>query len=1055
MTFRSRALLGLVAACGPIAAVAAARDFALQHPILTLLGVLVAEGLLAIWVIGMQVAGETVYSRMKQMAEACNSALGRRFSRYARRYREYVLSRQRFIDSKDLAYAGAHTPELDAIYVDVDLVQRAPHQVPSGMLASTPTDRVQRNSIQKFIGQEQPNVLAVVGAPGSGKSTLLRYLARNTIRGRKRQRRHVPVLLVLRDLSGQIAADDSITLPELVRSSVRKLTVAEPPGWWESILGQGKCLILLDGLDEVALQSDRTAVTNWIQAQIDRYPKNDFVITSRPHGYRTASIPQANVFQVCAFTPDQVHRFVRDWYRSAERRATGASGPDVEMLADEKSDDLAQRLAAAPALYDLTVNPLLLTMIVLVHRERRALPAGRIDLYSEICEVMLWRRNDSKGLADTDGVTGAQRERILALLAFSMMRGRVRDIAKEPAVEVIKPMLERFAPGADCETYLSGVLSSGLLIERERNLYSFAHLTIAEYLAAKHIRENHLEAVLFEGVDDTWWREVTLLYVADNDADGIVEACLQSGTNAAMGLAFDCVESHGSLAPGLRNKLESFKENAFASESSEQHRRLVASVLASKQSSTFVMNKDGSLICPLPVSADLYWLYCQERKKPYPDCSLELRPSPGDPVKGPWMSDVTGFIEWINAIMADIGKDGLRLPNLLEVQQLPETLPPTRGGDASEAVWTFDPGVNPTPLPWACNGRQPHQVEYEDVLRHAASDAFNSPILLSLATESARALGNEISRTSSLTYMRSRNFSGEQLKSLIEALIMDLKLSKLLITAYDRVPSETWPRIRALVSTLDQDLSLERAHARVLKMSRDSRIDRKLTQASALATELDRLLAELLTSSPTPHAGQGFAAPIEISGFVRSDPETALNRKYDDSDRTFQVEPHHWVRRNIMGNSLSQALAAAEGLLSDKGRNCKHADVIEVFAATILQNAGLDHVYKTYVNLDGLAASLERASQRIAFSRTFSPWGEHVAGLLVLRANPLFTRQVSIKFTSPATIRIPALALAAEVSAGGMTEIADEYRAIAAGVSLLQLRADGMVPLEHLRLARA
>ncbi len=47
------------------------------------------------------------------------------------------------------------------------------------------------------------------------------------------------------------------------------------------------------------------------------------------------------------------------------------------------------RLDGAPGLYDLTVNPLLLTMIATVHRYRGALPGSRVDLNGEICQVML------------------------------------------------------------------------------------------------------------------------------------------------------------------------------------------------------------------------------------------------------------------------------------------------------------------------------------------------------------------------------------------------------------------------------------------------------------------------------------------------------------------------------------------------------------------------------------------------------------------------------------------------------------------------------------------
>ena len=74
----------------------------------------------------------------------------------------------------------------------------------------------------------------------------------------------------------------------------------------------------------------------------------------------------------------------------------------------------------------LDCHPLLLTMIANVHRYRGALPGSRADLYSEICQVMLWRRQDAKNLAQPIG--GDKKEAILRGLAHTMMERRVSDL---------------------------------------------------------------------------------------------------------------------------------------------------------------------------------------------------------------------------------------------------------------------------------------------------------------------------------------------------------------------------------------------------------------------------------------------------------------------------------------------------------------------------------------------------------------------------------------------------------------------------------------------------
>jgi predicted NACHT family NTPase len=197
----------------------------------------------------------------------------------------------------------------------------------------------------------------------------------------------VPVLLALREHAGTIAAGPGTPLPNVVRSAVSGVPGSEPEGWWERQLLRGRCMILLDGLDEVARQEDRGVVAAWVERQISSYPGNHFVITSRPHGFPGPVIAHADVLAVRPFTAEQVQQFLNRWYLATERHATGAVSKAemraVQIRASESAAGLLKLLRANPALYDLTVNPLLLTMIATVHRYRGALPGSRADLYGK------------------------------------------------------------------------------------------------------------------------------------------------------------------------------------------------------------------------------------------------------------------------------------------------------------------------------------------------------------------------------------------------------------------------------------------------------------------------------------------------------------------------------------------------------------------------------------------------------------------------------------------------------------------------------------------------
>ena len=493
-----------------------------------------------------------------RLTDRLDAFLLRKESRFERAYREFFLTSLRFIDQKGMATVGPFTPELGEIFVDVNLLPRLVQQIRPDLLPEQAEDLPGRRGLGDFLGKEKPAVLAVVGGPGSGKTTLLRHTARTAIQRKRGCRRggtgrDLPILLYLRDHVAAITADRNISVAALVRVTFRYLPVDEPVGWFEQKLRDGECLILLDGLDEVARQEDRAAVAAWAEAQIRQYPDNDFVISSRPHGYQTAPVKGADVVQVCGFTAGQAEMYIRGWYRAVERHSTGVGGADIDARANEGADDLLRWLEQAPALRDLTVNPLLLAMIANVHRYRGALPGSRADLYSEICQVMLWRRRDANNFPRRTG--GDKKEMILRDLAYTMMERRVSALSRGDVLTVIRPGLRRITKDVAPEQFLADIGFNSLLTERETDQYAFAHLAFQEYLAAAHIRDKGLVNVLTDAVSDGWWRETTLLYVARADADPIVRACLEADTVPALALAFDCDEQGSELAPELRSRL--------------------------------------------------------------------------------------------------------------------------------------------------------------------------------------------------------------------------------------------------------------------------------------------------------------------------------------------------------------------------------------------------------------------------------------------------------------------------------------------------------------------
>jgi len=216
-------------------------------------------------------------------------------------------------------------------------------------------------------------------------------------------------------------------------------------------------------------------VAAWVERQVQAYSRNDFVVTSRPLGYQSARVESADIVQPCGFTAVQVAEFVSDWYREVEVHSLGAgeakdgtsTRQSPEDRAREQAEDLLKNLVGTPALYDLAVNPLLLTMIANLHRHgnrhRDSLPRTRGSLYLEICEVMLGRRQEIKGIAQP--LSSGRKKAILARVAYAMMDRRVSDLSRADVLAVIRPVLRRAPGDVSPDDFLTEARSDGLLIE--------------------------------------------------------------------------------------------------------------------------------------------------------------------------------------------------------------------------------------------------------------------------------------------------------------------------------------------------------------------------------------------------------------------------------------------------------------------------------------------------------------------------------------------------------------------------------------------------------------
>jgi hypothetical protein len=284
-----------------------------------------------------------------------------------------------------------------------------------------------------------------------------------------------------------------------------------------------------------------------------RFPSCRIVVTSRTVAYRPNSNWRLSdrfvEVELAPYTSKQIKAYVNNWYRTeAELRPQNFGGRDVAAArAKEKADALIRVIEEDDKLRSLVRQPLLLTLVALIHDRDKELPRHKAELYDSTVKLLQrWNiptEKDSPGsralVIDHDLVL-----RALQIVAFDLQRDSLgmRDSPPEisPAMlierltkqrDMIKQSRGHQAKVEELVTHLG--TRNGILVSDKSETYRFLHLSLQEYLAACALIEQYDELVMPPNVKAStsyWQFPENICKLLASDPDRWRETALFAGS---------------------------------------------------------------------------------------------------------------------------------------------------------------------------------------------------------------------------------------------------------------------------------------------------------------------------------------------------------------------------------------------------------------------------------------------------------------------------------------------------------------------------------------------
>lgn len=312
--------------------------------------------------------------------------------------------------------------------------------------------------------------ILITDTAGMGKSTLSKFLFLQSIRSAYA----IPIFVELRHLSSV----NKVLTHIQKQLNITPITEDRPKftqRHMERIFKKGKLIIFFDGYDEVPFK-DREMVTKDVKEFIEKYPGNNYIITSRPESGLLA-FPTFKQFSIRPLEKEESFSLIRKYDQGGGR-----------------SEQLISKLTGRDflAVQEFLKNPLLTSLLYRSFEYKQNVPIKKHIFYRQVFDALFdWHDSSKDGYNTREKKSGLDIDnfhRALRIIGFvSVMKGEVEGDTDTILGWIRKARDVCSTSNFSESDFLDDLTRAVPVFVKDGDHYRWSHKSLAEYFAAQYI----------------------------------------------------------------------------------------------------------------------------------------------------------------------------------------------------------------------------------------------------------------------------------------------------------------------------------------------------------------------------------------------------------------------------------------------------------------------------------------------------------------------------------------------------------------------------------------